>query len=76
MEGSLFVVFSDLAEGGVKWLQSVYGLANAQRRMNQIAAENPGSYFVFDLQTVSIVAKTDTVKQLKLVPLPPQAGAA
>jgi hypothetical protein len=76
MEESLFVVFGDLTEGGVKWLESVYGLANAQRRMKRIAAEKPGSYFVFDLQTASIVAKTNTVKQLKWVSPPPQAGAA
>ena len=70
----LFVIFSDLTEGRVAWLEPVEGLANAQRRMNQIAAEKPGAYFVYDAQTALIVTKTNTVKELRSAPSPINAG--
>jgi hypothetical protein len=72
----LFVIFSDLTEKGVVWLESFAGLANAQRRMEGIAAEKPGSYFVYDLATYSILARTNPAKQLRLAPPPTEAEAA
>jgi hypothetical protein len=70
----LFVIFSDLHEGQVAWLEPVEGLANAQRRMQQIAAEKPGAYFVYDAQTASTVAKTNTAKELRSAPSPTNAA--
>ena len=48
MRGIRLVIFSDLTEQGVRWVEPVEGLARAQQRMEQIAAEKPGAYFVFD----------------------------
>jgi len=42
------------------WLESVEGLANAKERMQQLAAEKPGSYFIFFTATRSIVAQAIT----------------
>jgi hypothetical protein len=70
----LFVIFSDLNEGRVVWLEPVEGLANAQRRMQQIAAEKPGAYFVYDAQTASTVAKTNTAKELRSTLSPTNAA--
>ena len=76
MKEFLFDIFTDLTEEGVLWLESVEGLANAQRRMDQIAEEKPGAYFVYNIQTASILARTNTRKLLRSVPPPTNAGAA
>jgi hypothetical protein len=70
----LFVIFSELTDGRVAWLEPVEGLANAQRRMNQIAAEKPRVYFVYDAQTASIVTSMNTAKELRSAPSPTNAG--
>lgn len=76
MKEPLLVIFRDCPEKGVAWAESGYGLANAQRRMDQIAAEKPGVYFLFDLETASIVARTNTVKEARSVPPPTDAALA
>jgi hypothetical protein len=44
----------------VLWLESVQGLAAAKERMEQIAAEKPGPYFVFNVPDKLVMATTDT----------------
>jgi len=44
----------------VLWLESVEGLGNANERMNAIAVQKPGSYFVFCTRTHQKMAAIDT----------------
>jgi hypothetical protein len=46
------------------WLEPVMGLSNARQQMEQIAAEKPGQYFLFSVQSHSVLAKIDTGKKL------------
>jgi len=48
-----------------RWLASVEGLSSARERMEQIAAEKPGQYFVFNPATHSILAHRNTSKKLE-----------
>jgi hypothetical protein len=49
-----------LSTANVKWLESAEGLAAARDRMNQIASEEPGPYFVFSISLRVSVAAVDT----------------
>lgn len=42
------------------WVCSVRGPANAKERMDQIAAERPGRYFIFYAVDRTILAQTET----------------
>ena len=42
------------------WLDAVEGLSNARLRMEEIAAQDPGQYFVFSTLSHSILARVDT----------------
>jgi hypothetical protein len=44
----------------VVWVDAVEGLAAACKRMEQIAAEKPGRYFVFNASDRTVLATTDT----------------
>jgi len=46
------------------WLESVSGLENARQRMEQIASESPGVYFLFSGLTHSVLGRIDTRKPL------------
>ena len=46
--------------GAVGWVQAVEGLTEAKKRMEKIAAEKPGVYFVFSQVHQLIVAVADT----------------
>ncbi len=51
-----------------QWILTVKGLYSARERMQQIAAEQPGPYFVFSASTRTVVAKTngeDALKKIK-----------
>ena len=43
----------------VLWLETVEGLAAARSRMEQIAAQKPGPYFVFFTSDHSVLASVD-----------------
>jgi hypothetical protein len=61
MERTLkFDIFSGAVDNDARWLEAVKGLANAQRRMHEIATESPGGYFVFCDFSHGVVALTDT----------------
>jgi ligand-binding sensor domain-containing protein len=45
------------------WLETVRGLANARQRMEQIATENPESYFVFSSHDNLVMAIFDTTRR-------------
>ena len=42
------------------WIESVEGLAFARTRMEQIATEKPGPYFLFSADNSRVVATVDT----------------
>jgi hypothetical protein len=42
------------------WLETIRGLPNARQRMEQIAAETPGNYFVFSAHDNLVMAISDT----------------
>jgi len=44
----------------VLWLESVVGLAAAQERMQTLAAQKPGPYFIFGLESHAVLAIIDT----------------
>jgi hypothetical protein len=64
LKGPRLVIFRDLVENGVVWVESAQGLERAKQRMEQIATEQPGKYFVFDLQTAAILAKMEAAREL------------
>jgi hypothetical protein len=45
------------------WLETVYGLGDARERMEQIASDAPGSYFVFSAHDNLVVAISDTTRR-------------
>ena len=57
---STFGIFKGLHARNAKWVDAVEGLAKAERRMKEIAAKDPGPYFVFSAYTHRVVAITDT----------------
>ncbi|MFY9532403.1 MAG: hypothetical protein WBC04_22335 [Candidatus Acidiferrales bacterium] len=54
----LFAVDSDC---GPLWLESISGLENAKRCMEQRAAESPGDYFVYNAREGAVVARSQQV---------------
>ena len=47
-----YLIFEGLPDGPATWLEVVYGLERTKRRIREIAAENPGTYFVCDMEFV------------------------
>lgn len=45
------------------WLETVAGLSNARERMEIIAAEKPGRYFIFSAVTQTMVAQIEVFKK-------------
>jgi hypothetical protein len=48
------------ADQNAVWVESVKGLAAANERMKQIAADKPGAYFVFSPVNHTVLAIIDT----------------
>jgi hypothetical protein len=63
MKETIFDVFSETLESGPLWRESVKGLSNARERMEQIASEEPGHYFLFSVQDHVILARIETFKK-------------
>jgi hypothetical protein len=76
MKEPLFDVFSGASEKDAVFRVSVEGLSNARRRMEQMAANVPGAYFLYSPLSHSILAKIDTGKQLQFARQEKKAGAA
>lgn len=43
-----------------RWLESVAGFASARKRMNELAAQTPGQYFIFNAWNSYIIEQVDT----------------
>ena len=50
----------------VLWLESVVGLADAQERMQTLAAQKPGPYFVFCTHSHAVLAIIDTAARRRV----------
>jgi hypothetical protein len=74
MKEPLFDVFSGASEKDAVWLESVEGLSDTRRRMERLAANVPGAYFLYSPLSHSILAKIDTRKRLQFVQQDKKAG--
>jgi hypothetical protein len=65
MERTLkFDIFAGTIDKDARWLEAVKGLANAKRRMHEIAAKSPGRYFLFCDFFHGVVALTDSSSEM------------
>jgi hypothetical protein len=55
-----FDIFQGPGKHDALWLECVEGLDAATKRMDEIAAERPGMYFVLNLFDCLVLAQTDT----------------
>ena len=57
-----FDIFSGSVDKDAMWIEAVDGLNAARQRMEKIASEVPGRYFVFSSYSRTILAQIDTTK--------------
>jgi hypothetical protein len=55
-----FDIFAGSIDNDATWIECIPGLEKARERMEQIAAEKPGRYFVFSIHNRTVLAKVDT----------------
>ncbi len=55
-----FDIFSGSPDGEAMWIEVVCGLGAANDRMQHLATQKPGAYFVFDPTQRTVLAKIDT----------------
>ena len=60
-----FDIFEGTPETEPRWIEAVEDLDNARARMEMIASEMPGTYFVYSLPTHTVISKTDTSDKCK-----------
>jgi hypothetical protein len=60
LDGPRFEVYSGTIDKDARWIEAVRGLANARDRMEALAKETPGKYFVFSTLTYAVMATKDT----------------
>jgi hypothetical protein len=63
MKEPTFDIFSGTPNEDEEWVEAVAGLSNARERMGEIAARNPGKYFLFSVGSQSILAHVHTFKK-------------
>ena len=61
----LFHIYASAEDNRSEWLEAVPGLGNARERLEEIAREKPGRYFVLSPHSGATVAASDTRKQLQ-----------
>ena len=52
-----FDIFSGTPDKDAVWVECVCGLSNARERMERIAAQKPGRYFLFSVLSHSVLVK-------------------
>ena len=72
----MFHIFSGDNDRDAVWVCAVRGLADAKTRMDQLAAEKPGLYFVFLAGSHEILARTDTSNRVNVALHYPQIRIA
>jgi hypothetical protein len=60
MQNLTFDIFSGELEKDARWLEAVQGFDSAKERMQQIASERPGKYFIFCVANRSVLERTET----------------
>jgi hypothetical protein len=60
MQEFTFDILSGTPQANPKWLESVAGLANARKRINELAAQRPGQYFIFNAWNGCVLEQVDT----------------
>jgi len=60
MQEPTFYILSGIPDKNPKWLESVSGLTNARKRMEELAAEIPGQYFIFNAWNGCVLVQVDT----------------
>ena len=60
MKELTFDLFSGKPGKNAVWKEAVAGLSAARERMEQIAAEKPGEYFIYCVSTATVVAEIET----------------
>jgi len=58
----MFDIFLHGPDDEPLWLETAEGFSKARERMRQIAAEKPGRYFLFSVQSHVILAPIETFK--------------
>jgi len=56
----VFDIFAGIMDKDAIWVETTRGLTSARERMEVLAKQNPGHYFVFSRTDHSILAKTST----------------
>lgn len=60
MEEPTFDIFRGTPSKSPVWLEAVRGLSLAEQRLEQIAAKDPGAYFLFSVQAHKVFAQIET----------------
>jgi hypothetical protein len=55
-----FEIFSGSNDKDAMWIETVTGLADARSRMEQLALQVPGKFFIFSCYSHTILAHIDT----------------
>lgn len=72
-----FDIFTGTPGEDAVWLEAVRGLANAREQIQRIASTKQGKYFLFSVQSHSVIEQIDTTsKRLERAPSARKAGAA
>jgi hypothetical protein len=58
-----FDIFFGAVDKDALWVESAENLENAKARMKDLAAENPGSYFLFSTAYGKVLAIVDTSRK-------------
>jgi hypothetical protein len=56
-------IFAGTLDENPVWMEAVRGMVRARQRMNEMAAEAPGKYFIFSTFSHTVLAITDTTRQ-------------
>jgi hypothetical protein len=70
-----FDIFSGTLKDGL-WLETVEGLSNARERLQQIAEEKPGQYFLFCPRTNTSVCEIETFRVRRAGSMPGKSKAS
>lgn len=63
----VYDIFRGTTNKDALWVEAVAGLSSARRRMDEIAKESPGRYFVFDQERHAIIARADTRRTTRVL---------
>jgi hypothetical protein len=68
-------IFCGKSDRDAVWRDAVIGLQNARRRMQELYAEEPGEYFIFDTKSRTILDQVGSLPE-KSRSKPARSGAA